>query len=68
MKNISAEELKTNNLTLKTQTKQLQVVQGIISRTSGYAKTQAEASEKRLMKEIVNLNKKIQSLQGTKKK
>ncbi len=68
MINIADEELKITNLKLKSQVKQLQVVQGIINRTSGYAKAQAEASEKRLIKEIETLKSNIQSLQIESKK
>ena len=66
MKNIVEIKLKSFNFKLKAQTKQLQVVQGIISRSSGYTKTQAEASEKRLTLEIADLNKNIKTLQGKK--
>lgn len=68
MIDIATEELKLNNLKLRTQTKQLHVVQGIINRTTGYAKAQAEASEKRLKKEIATLKNNIESLQGNSKK
>ena len=61
----SDKELKAATLNLKTQTKQLQVVQGLVNRTSGFAKSQAEASEKRLTKEIEILQKNIQRLTGS---
>ncbi len=38
--------------------KQLQVVKGIISRNSGYARSQAEATERHLTLEITELKKK----------
>ena len=52
------------NLKLKSQEKQLQVVKAIINRERGYAKTQAEASEKRLTKEIAQIKEDIKSLKG----
>ena len=61
MNNASEEKLKESNLKLKTQEKQLQVVKGIISRTGGYARSQAEATEKRLTKEIADLKKEIKA-------
>ena len=64
MNNMTEQKLKKSQLKLKTQLKQLQVVQALISRSSGYAKTQAEASEKRLEKEIIEIQKEIKSLQG----
>lgn len=64
----SDKELKAATLNLKTQTKQLQVVQGILNRTTGFAKSQAEASEKRLTKEIEALKETIQRLTGKSKK
>lgn len=60
----AAEKIESSNLKLKTQEKQLQVVKGIISRNSGYAKSQAEATEKRLTKEIAELKKEIKSLKA----
>ena len=62
------DKLKKVNLKLKTQTKQLQVVQGIINRTNGFAKSQAQATETRLEKEISELQKNLKSLQGKLKK
>lgn len=64
MGNVTEEKLISSNLKLKTQEKQLQVVKGIINRTSGYAKSQAEATEKRLIQEIAELKKGIKSLKG----
>ena len=64
MKNIVEIKLKSFNFKLKMQTKQLLVVQGIINRSNGFAKTQAEAGEKRLIKEIEELNKNIKTLTG----
>lgn len=64
MKNIHEIKLKSYNYKLKLQTKQLLVVQELIKRTNGFGKAQAEASEKRLIKEIAELNKNIKTLQG----
>lgn len=64
MNNVTEEKLKLSNLKLKTQEKQLQVVKGIINRTSGYAQSQAEATEKRLTQEIAELKKDIKRLKG----
>ncbi len=64
MKNILEIKIKSYNYKLKMQSKQLLAVQAIIKRSNGFAKTQAEASEKRLVLEIEELNKNIKSLQG----
>ena len=62
MKNILDIKIKSYNYKLKMQSKQLLAVQALIKRANGYAKTQAEASEKRLIIEIEELNKNIKSL------
>lgn len=67
MNEVTEQKLIQSNLKLKTQEKQLQVVKGIINRNSGYAKSQAEATEKRLTKEIAELKKEIKGLKGIKK-
>jgi predicted DNA-binding protein YlxM (UPF0122 family) len=57
MNDVTEQNLKKTSLKLKAQEKQLQVIQALIKRSSGYTKTQAEASEKRLIKEIRDLKK-----------
>lgn len=64
MKNISEIKLKSYNFKLKMQSKQLVVVQALVSRSNGYKKAQAEASEKRLIKEIEELARNIKILEG----
>lgn len=61
MSKVTEEKLNQMDLKLKTQEKQLQVVKGIINRNSGYAKSQAEATEKRLTQEIADLKKEIKA-------
>lgn len=61
MNKATEEKLKASDLKLKTQEKQLLVVKGIISRNSGYARSQAEATEKRLTLEISELKKEIKA-------
>ncbi len=55
-------DLKKSTLKLKTQEKQLQVVEAIVNRSNGYAKVQGEASIKRLTKEIAEIRKELESL------
>ena len=55
-------------LKLKNQEKQLQVVQSLENRSSGYTKVQAQASEKRLTQEISVIKKSIQNLESELKK
>ncbi|MBC7419779.1 MAG: hypothetical protein H7328_03535 [Bdellovibrio sp.] len=52
MNEAAEQNLKKTQLKLKTQEKQLQVVQALVNRSTGYTKAQAQASEKRLTKEI----------------
>ncbi len=61
MSKMTEEQISQMTLKLKTQEKQLQVVKGIISRNSGYAKSQAEATEKRLTQEIIEIKKEIKA-------
>lgn len=65
LSNVNEEKLKVSSLKLKTQEKQLEVVKGIISRNSGYARSQAEATEKRLTKEIAGLKKEIKAIKSS---
>lgn len=65
LSNVNEEKLKVSSLKLKTQEKQLEVVKGIISRNSGYARSQAEATEKRLTKEIADLKKEIKAIKSS---
>jgi hypothetical protein len=62
MNESSTQDLKKIELKLKTQQKQLQVVQALIKRSSGYTKAQGEASEKRLEKEIKQLQTEVKAL------
>lgn len=68
MNDLAELNLKKFKLKLKTQEKQLQVVQGLVNRNSGYAKVQAEASLKRLTQEIADIKKDILSFEKAKKK
>lgn len=65
---MNEEKLKKTTLKLKTQTKQLQVVKGIVNRTNGFAKSQAQATEIRLEKEVEALQKELKDLEGNSKK
>lgn len=55
---------KKTSLKLKTQQKQLQVVQALINRSTGYTKKQAEDSAKRLIQEIEILQKNMKSFES----
>lgn len=68
MNDVTEQKLKKSNLKLKTQEKQLQVVQGLVNRSSGYTKVQAQATEKRLVQEIAVIKKDIASLESKPKK
>ena len=68
MNEVTESNLKKINLKLKTQEKQLQVVQALISRSNGYTKVQAQAGEKRLLKEITVLKADLQKIEGSSKK
>ncbi len=68
MNAIAQQNLKKSQLKLKTQEKQLQVVQALVSRSSGYTKVQAQAGEKKLTQEIAALKKDVQKLEGELKK
>ena len=57
-----SEILKKSELKLKTQEKQLQVVQALLNRSTGFTKAQAEATEKRLLKEISEIKKDVSKL------
>ena len=59
MNDMTEQDAKKATLKLKMQEKQLQVVTALINRSSGYAKTQAEASEARLTEEIASLKEQL---------
>lgn len=68
MNAIAQQNLKKSQLKLKTQEKQLQVVQALVSRSSGYTKVQAQAGEKKLTQEIAALKKDVQKFESELKK
>ena len=61
MSDMTEQGAKKATLKLKMQEKQLQVVKALINRSSGYAKTQAQASEARLTEEIASLKEQLES-------